>query len=122
MASGTKGQRGPPRRRALAGQRGPGPGQRGCAARTGRYPVTGQVASCRGRVGIGHGDRRVQAIAQVRPGQQEGVPQFSPAMMVSPVVIVPGAPRTRLARMQAAAPGSTVSRDVAPEAPGSGSG
>jgi hypothetical protein len=45
----------------------------------------------------------------------EGVPQFSPAMMVSLVEMMPGSQRTRLARTQAAAPGSTVIRPVALE-------
>jgi hypothetical protein len=45
----------------------------------------------------------------------EGVPQVSPAMIISLVQMVPSSPRTRLARTQAAVPGSTVSRAVAPE-------
>ena len=63
------------------------------------------------------------ATAASRPSRRygqassDGVPQFSPAMMVSPVVMVPGSPRTRLARTQAAEPGSTVSNDV-PAEPG----
>ncbi len=42
----------------------------------------------------------------------EGVPQFSPAMIVSLVEMVPSSPRSRLARTQAAVPGSTVSKAV----------
>ena len=49
--------------RALTGERSPGPGQRGPAARAGRYPVARQVTSRRGAVGIGNGDRRIQAVA-----------------------------------------------------------
>jgi DNA-binding CsgD family transcriptional regulator/tetratricopeptide (TPR) repeat protein len=76
--AGIERQLGPPRPRALAGQRGPDPGQRSPAARAGRYPVTRQVASCRGGPGVGHRDRRVQAVAQVGPGQPGGSAAVEP--------------------------------------------
>ena len=77
-AAGIESQRGPPLLRALAGQRGPDPGQRGPAAGTGWYPVTRQVASCHRGLGVGHGDRGVQAVTQVGPGQPGGSAAVEP--------------------------------------------